>query len=291
MVEESEFHSVNGMVKWHSSGNVMKTIANIEFNQLPLSEGIMTVSQCIRHDFPLMKVQAQLDSLVSSAKSRIDLTADNETKIQQLASLFYQEWSFGPAGGIYLLSDMLWLDKVLSSKQGTPVTLGAIFLYIAERLDIAIYPAIFPTQLLFISERNDGSQWVINPVNGESLSLHTLNLWLKGTVDPFSEFYYDQLETAENSIVIRKIFDTLKAALMEEKKMELALRVCETLLTLDPEDPYEIRDRGLILAHLDCNHVALSDLNYFIEHCPEDPVSEMIKIQIYSLDNHPVVLH
>ncbi|MEZ2895190.1 invasion regulator SirB1 [Providencia rettgeri] len=269
----------------------MKTIANIEFNQLPLSEGIMTVSQCIRHDFPLMKVQAQLDSLVSSAKSRIDLTADNETKIQQLALLFYQEWSFGAAEGIYLLSDMLWLDKVLSSKQGTPVTLGAIFLYIAERLDIAIYPAIFPTQLLFVSERNDGSQWVINPVNGESLSLHTLNLWLKGTVDPFSEFYYDQLEAAENSIVIRKIFDTLKAALMEEKKMELALRVCETLLTLDPEDPYEIRDRGLILAHLDCNHVALSDLNYFIEHCPEDPVSEMIKIQIYSLDNHPVVLH
>ncbi len=57
-----------------------ETIANIEFNQLPLSEGIMTVSQCIRHDFPLMKVQAQLDSLVSSAKSCIDLTADNETK-------------------------------------------------------------------------------------------------------------------------------------------------------------------------------------------------------------------
>lgn len=94
----------------------MKTIAHIEFNQLPLSEGIMAVSQCIRHDFPLMKVQAQLDSLVSSAKSCIDLTADNETKIQQLITLFYQDWSFGPAEGIYLLSDMLWLDKVLSSK-------------------------------------------------------------------------------------------------------------------------------------------------------------------------------
>ncbi len=275
----------------HSSGNVMKTIANIEFNQLPLSEGIMAVSQCIRHDFPLMKVQAQLDSLVSAAQTAIDLQADNESKIEQLITLFYRDWSFGPAEGIYSLSDMLWLDKVLSSKQGTPVSLGSLFLYIAERLGIEIAPAIFPTQLLFIAEKNDGSQWVINPVNGDSLSLHTLNMWLKGTVDPFSEFFYDQLETAENSVVIRKIFDTLKAALMEEKKMELALKVCETLLTLDPEDPYEIRDRGLILAHLDCNHVALSDLNYFIEHCPEDPVSEMIKIQIYSLDNHPVILH
>ncbi len=251
----------------------------------------MMVSQNIRHDFPLMKVQAQLDSLVSAAKAAIDPQADNDSRIEQLITLFYDEWSFGAAEGIYFLSDMLWLDKVLSSKQGTPVSLGSIFLYISEQLEINIDPAIFPTQLLFIAEKKDGTQWVINPVNGETLSLHTLSMWLKGTVDPYSELFHDKLEVAENGVIIRKIFDTLKAALMEEKKMELALKVCETLLTLDPEDPYEIRDRGLILAHLDCNHVALSDLNYFIEQCPEDPVSEMIKIQIYSLDNYPVVLH
>lgn len=269
----------------------MKTITNIEFNKMPLSEGIMMVSQNVRVDFPLMQVQAQLDSLVDAAKAVIDLRADNESKINQLLILFYQQWHFGGADGIYALSDMLWLDKVLVSKRGTPVSLGSIFLYIAEKLDIAIAPAVFPTQLLLLAQKNDGSQWFINPVNGDTLSWHTLNLWLKGTVDPYSDLDDDQLDVAENSVIIRKLFDTLKASLMEEKKMELALRVCETLLALDPEDPYEIRDRGLILAHLDCNHVALNDLNYFIEHCPEDPVSEMIKIQIYSLDNLPVVLH
>lgn len=73
--------------------------------------------------------------------------------------------------------------------------------------------------------------------------------------------------------------------------MEMALKVCETLLLLEPEEPYEIRDRGLILAHLDCDHAALPDLTYFVEHCPEDPIAEMIKIQIYSLNDQPVVLH
>ncbi|MEY1389978.1 invasion regulator SirB1 [Providencia stuartii] len=269
----------------------MKTIANIEFNKIPLSEGIMIVSQSIRIDFPLMQVQARLDSLVEAAKAVIDLQADNESKINQLITLFYHQWQFGGADGIYALSDMLWLDKVLATKRGTPVSLGSIFLYITEKLEIDIEPAVFPTQLLLLAQKEDGSQWFINPVNGETLTWHTLNLWLKGTVDPYSELDEDQLDVAENSVIIRKLFDTLKASLMEEKKMELALKVCETLLTLDPEDPYEIRDRGLILAHLDCNHVALNDLNYFIEHCPEDPISEMIKIQIYSLDNHPVVLH
>ena len=59
--------------------------------------------------------------------------------------------------------------------------------------------------------------------------------------------------------------------------MEQALKVSETILLFDPDDPYEIRDRGLIYAQLDCSHIAVSDLNYFIEQCPQDPVSEMIK--------------
>lgn len=66
----------------------MKTIANIEFNKIPLSEGIMIVSQSIRIDFPLMQVQARLDSLVEAAKAVIDLQADNESKINQLITLF-----------------------------------------------------------------------------------------------------------------------------------------------------------------------------------------------------------
>ncbi|MNC61342.1 hypothetical protein D3C75_1112790 [compost metagenome] len=87
------------------------------------------------------------------------------------------------------------------------------------------------------------------------------------------------------------MLDTLKAALMDEKQMEIALRASEAVLSFDPDDPYEIRDRGLIYAQLECNHIAISDLNYFVEQCPEDPVSEVIKIQIHSIELKQVTLH
>ncbi len=104
----------------HSSGNVMKTIANIEFNQLPLSEGIMVVSQCIRHDFPLMKVQAQLDSLVSAAQTAIDLQADNESKIEQLITLFYRDWSFSRQKGFIHCLICCGLIKYYLPSKGRP---------------------------------------------------------------------------------------------------------------------------------------------------------------------------
>ncbi|MNO03734.1 hypothetical protein D3C81_2245210 [compost metagenome] len=78
---------------------------------------------------------------------------------------------------------------------------------------------------------------------------------------------------------------------MEERQMELALRASEVLLQFNPEDPYEIRDRGLIYAQLECEHVALNDLNYFVEQCPEDPISEMIRAQINSIAHKQITLH
>ncbi|HEL9820190.1 TPA: tetratricopeptide repeat protein [Klebsiella pneumoniae] len=77
----------------------------------------------------------------------------------------------------------------------------------------------------------------------------------------------------------------------EERQMELALRASEALLQFNPEDPYEIRDRGLIYAQLDCDHVALLDLSYFVEQCPEDPISEMIRAQINTISHKQITLH
>lgn len=106
-----------------------------------------------------------------------------------------------------------------------------------------------------------------------------------------AELEDEDLEEAENTLIVRKMLDTLKAALMEEKQMELALRASEAVLAFDPDDPYEIRDRGLIYAQLDCNHIAISDLSYFVEQCPEDPIAEMIKMQIHSIEQQRVTLH
>jgi regulator of sirC expression with transglutaminase-like and TPR domain len=152
-------------------------------------------------------------------------------------------------------------------------------------------PVIFPTQLILRADWIDEEMWLINPFNGDTLDEHTLEAWLKGNIGPVAELYDDDLQEAEPQLVLNKMLDTLKSALMEEKQMELALQVSQVLVQMDPEDPYEIRDRGLIFAQLECEHVALTDLTYFVEQCPEDPVSEMIKLQIHSIEQKQITLH
>ncbi|MBD8161864.1 invasion regulator SirB1 [Erwinia persicina] len=269
----------------------MTSIADFDFTAAPLSEAVITASLAIRSDFPAEEVRKQLSALVTEARTEIssDLAAD--LQVEQLIELFWGRWGFGGASGVYRLSDMLWLDNVLKSRQGTAASLGVIFLHIADKLDLPLFPVIFPTQLILRAEWVDEDMWLINPFDGETLDEHTLEVWLKGNIGPVAELYDDDLQEAEPLMVLRKMLDTLKSALMDEKQMEMALHVSQVLVQMDPEDPYEIRDRGLIFAQLECDHVALSDLTYFVEQCPEDPISEMIKVQIHSIEQKQITLH
>ncbi|MBS3652838.1 invasion regulator SirB1 [Klebsiella variicola] len=270
----------------------MGSLADFEFNKAPLCDGMVLISEQVRDDFPSRFVEEELQRLLRLAQEEIAPSWDQERQIERLLALFYDEWGFGASQGIYRLSDALWLDKVLVNRQGSAVSLGAILLWIAQRLALPVVPVIFPTQMLLRADPETSEEmWLINPFNGETLDEHTLEVWLKGNTGPVAELFNEDLDEADNAEVIRKLLDTLKSALMEERQMELALRASEALLQFNPEDPYEIRDRGLIYAQLDCDHVALLDLSYFVEQCPEDPISEMIRAQINTISHKQITLH
>ncbi|EOG5235967.1 invasion regulator SirB1 [Enterobacter hormaechei] len=269
----------------------MRSLADFEFNKVPLCDGMILISEMSRDDFTSQYVYAELENLVSLAREEINQARPQDWQLEKLIELFYGEWGFCDTRGVYRLSDALWLDQVLKNRQGSAVALGAILLWVAHRLDIPLVPVIFPTQMILRAEWLDGEMWLINPFNGDTLDEHTLDVWLKGNISPIAELFNEDLDEADNAEVIRKLLDTLKSALMEERQMELALRASEVLLQFNPEDPYEIRDRGLIYAQLDCEHVALNDLNYFVEQCPEDPISEMIRAQINAIAHKHITLH
>ncbi|CAL4320235.1 UPF0162 protein YchA [Buchnera aphidicola (Neophyllaphis podocarpi)] len=270
----------------------MKSFLNINFSKSSLCESIIATSKVIREDFSSESVCIDLIKLVEDAKIYVFSEKNEYKKLEKLLELFYTKWNFGGASGVYNLSDLLWIDYVLKTHQGTAVSLGIILLHIAEKLNLHLVPIIFPTQLILKSNLSSNKNFfLINPLNGEILNNHILEVWLKGNISPTAKLYKNDLNDAKPLSVIRKMLDNLKSALMEEQKMELALNVSNVILQIAPNDPYEIRDRGLIYAQLDCEHVALTDLIYFVENCPDDPISEIIKLQIHAIEQKKILLH
>lgn len=271
----------------------MKSVFDFDFSKVSICEAIIKILCTIRTNIFTDNIFNKLRVLEEEANIYLSkcIIKNEDDKLEFLLNLFYKKWNFRGADGIYKLSEVLRIDKVILSHQGTAISLGIILLHIAQKLSIALSPVIFPTQLILRFDFSDKRVLYINPLDGDILSKHILELWLKGNINFFAILHDNYLLKADSLHVIRKIFNILKGALMEEKNMEEALNISNLLLKLNPDDPYEIRDRGLIYAHLDCGNAALNDLIYFVEHCPEDPISEIIKIQIHSIERKHVTLH
>ncbi|WGE67449.1 tetratricopeptide repeat protein [Actinobacillus equuli subsp. haemolyticus] len=233
------------------------------------------------------QVLGLMSALVKKARYQVNATSDTE-RIQQLLDLVYQEWKFNCDYEGYFHTDNLLLNRVIRRHQGMPVSVGAIVLYLAAALDLPLYPVNFPTQLILRAEMKDekGKTTVrfINPWDGSFLPMELLIKWLEGEVGYGVELSPDLLRKAQPNELLERVETVFKMALTREKKYEETLRVIEYRLAFSPEDPYEIRDRGMVLASMDCYQAAYEDLSYFIDQCPEDPSAVMLKLEMKGLE-------
>ncbi|WGE79358.1 SirB1 family protein [Actinobacillus equuli] len=233
------------------------------------------------------QVLGLMSALVKKARYQVNATSDAE-RIQQLLDLVYQEWKFNCDYEGYFHTDNLLLNRVIRRHQGMPVSVGAIVLYLAAALDLPLYPVNFPTQLILRAEMKDekGKTTVrfINPWDGSFLPIELLIKWLEGEVGYGVELSPDLLRKAQLNELLERVETVFKMALTREKKYEETLRVIEYRLAFSPEDPYEIRDRGMVLASMDCYQAAYEDLSYFIDQCPEDPSAVMLKLEMKGLE-------
>lgn len=172
----------------------------LNITSILLSEGMLRVTQAIRPDFANDNVRAQLQSLTEEARRQIPADLVQDDQLAQLLELFYRTWGFG-GGGVYRLSDALWLDNVLARCQGLPASLGIILLHIAQALEIPLLPVIFPTQMILRADWLDGEMWLINPINGDPLDAHTLGIWLRGNLGEGVQLAEEDLEEADNNTV------------------------------------------------------------------------------------------
>ncbi|WII23801.1 transglutaminase family protein [Buchnera aphidicola] len=269
----------------------MKDFLSKNFSKLTILESVSFCLKKIKTDYCEKFVFSNLKKKICEAKNYLEYEKNSKNRLKKLLKLFYSVWKFREIDGKYNLSDVLLLDNVLKTYRGTAISLGIILLYVAKKLNISLNPIIFPTQIILKSYFSDKKKILINPFNGEILENRILDLWLKGNISSTVYLNENYLKSSKSKDVLKKFLNILKSSLMEERKIELALKVSNVLLKISPNDPYERRDRGLIYSQLECYQIAIEDLSYFVYKCPEDPIVDIIKLKIQSIKHNIYTLH
>lgn len=258
-----------------------------EERQKYLFREMSLLSTLVDENLSPRQLTAKMGALLRKAK-KVVTAEDDETRLEQLLTFIYQDLGFCCEPEHYFSSESILLHKLLESRKGMPISMAAIVLHLAASLKIPLFAVNFPTQLIMRAELKaaSGRREVrfINPWNGNTLRIADLEKWLMGEAHFGMSVSPDDLKRAEPFELLERVEMLFKMALTKEKRFEETLRLIEHRLLFSPEDPYEIRDRGMILASMDCYQAAYEDLSYFIDQCPEDPSALMLKNDMRGLE-------
>ncbi|WP_417656012.1 SirB1 family protein [Pseudidiomarina aestuarii] len=200
-------------------------------------------------------------------------------KLERITEQFYLELGFSDAPEPVVGAKRILLDRVISYRTGLPVSMAILLqeacAYAGLQLDLVDFPG-YPLLRFDHGE----SSYFVDPMNGELLEDQQVQERFEDVTDHEIDFAWDLLESAEQKTILVRYLTELKHAFINDHEFANALTTVHMLLTVLPDDPYEIRDRGYVLEELDCQQAAVDDYQYFVEQCPDDPSAQLLRLQL-----------
>ncbi|MGB5147095.1 MAG: transglutaminase-like domain-containing protein [Porticoccaceae bacterium] len=223
--------------------------------ELDLIEAALLIAAEHDASLDMAACRAQLDALAQRARTAL------VTDAARLCWFLAEAEGFRGNARDYYNPDNSYLDRVLATRSGIPISLALIYLRIAEALGLEAAGVGFPGHFLVrIAAPGSATAELIDPFTGRTLSrddcralLHT---GTRGTV----EFSEQLLQPARKREILQRILRNLKMIYLQREDFGESLSLCDRLLLIDADSLQDVMDRALILEKLECFGLAADEL-------------------------------
>lgn len=214
-------------------------------------------------------VQRRLDILAGVMQQRLDNTTNPHAIIAELNHYLFDELGF--RGNTWDYTDPMnsFLDRVLATRAGLPITLSVVYMELGWRLGLALAGLALPGHFL-VQYSEPGYAIFIDPFErGRFWSFAECEARVTATYGNVAPSLMQQLMTPPTKrAILARMLQNLKASYAEREDWARALAAVERILLIDRGNLHEIRDRGVLRARLGQLHLALQDLDHYARHAP-----------------------
>ena len=254
----------------------------------PLLEAAVSLAQDEYPELDVEEVLGDVDQLLARLKRRLPLDAPELQRLRALNQFFFRDLGFGGNINDYYDPDNSFLNTVLRTRRGIPITLAVLWLELAVGLGLNARGVAFPGHFMVKVNLPKG-QVVIDPFNGQSLSREELAERLEPfrQRSPISEEFEVPMGLYLQSALPRDIIARMLRNLQEIHKTQedwpRLIAVQDRLIVLLPTAWGEYRDRGLAYAAQGQPTQALHDLETYLGHADESADVGAIAERVASL--------
>lgn len=255
----------------------------------PLLEAAASLAQDEYHDLDVQQVLGDVDQLVARLKRRMPPDAAALHKLRALQQFFYRDMSFAGNANNYYDADNSYLNAVLRTRKGIPISLAIVWLEVAQSIGLNARGVSFPGHFM-IKVTLPRGQVVIDPLTGQSLSREELSERIEpykrrsGLVDEFDVPLGLYLQSAKPRDILARMLRNLKEIHKSQEDWPRFIAVQNRLITLLPDAWSEYRDRGLALAEMGekigGSSAAVPDLELYLSKADDaldiDAIAELV---------------
>jgi regulator of sirC expression with transglutaminase-like and TPR domain len=185
-----------------------------------------------------------------------------------------------------------FLNEVLKRRLGIPISLSVVYMEVGRRIGLRVHGISFPGHFL-VKVDVDGVERVIDPFTGGAvLDEPELRRRLEAIAAPRDGWNLARLLVpASNREILARMLRNLKNTYVNGEDFTRALRIQNLLLTVLPDAPQEVRDRGLLHDRLDHLRAAVEDYKSYLILAPDAGDSGRIQGRISALRQSLQRLH
>ena len=250
---------------------------------LDLAEAALLIAQEEQPDLDVAHYLKRLDQLADAVRTELPPSPTHNDTLKCLNThLFFKEGLRGNTGEYYDPRNS-FLNEVLETKAGIPITLSVIYMEVGRRLGLALVGIGFPGHFLVRYSGPDGER-ILDPfLGGANLSEAQLAAKLRsmyGENNPLAAQVSKLLTPATKKEILTRMLGNLKGVYLNKGDFERALSVIDRMVLIRPDAATEFRDRGAVQQRLGRMQGAVRDFKKYLALVPDAPDADRIRALI-----------
>lgn len=251
--------------------------AESQWNVFDLS---LEICRLVSPDLNRTPYQAQIRWIASRASSRLRDETDSFAIIDAINSVLFEECGFqGNQEDYYNPANSL-MSHVMDHRKGIPITLSILYREVAARVGLELDYVGMPGHFLLKYEDSFHQLFIDSFARGEILLADECREMMLDLYQGQLEFRKEFLESIGARAVIARVLLNLKHVYREQGNTALLLRVLDRRIPILEDPLADVLERGLAKIGQEDYRGGLGDLEFFVEHTPDDEIRELVAAQL-----------
>ena len=245
--------------------------------QISLAKAALFFAQAEYPDLEVAEYLQILEAMADEVKERLPDTLYPLKVIQTLNQYLFTDLGFRGNTADYYDPRNSFLNEVIDRRTGIPITLSIVYLEIAKRLNFPLVGIGMPGHFLIRPDFEGAGIFVDAFDQGEVIFTEDCEERLRQVYQQPVKLEPEFLEPVSNRHILARMLTNLKFIYINRQEFARALRAIDLILQLYPQNPGEIRDRGLVYYQVGEFNQASQDLTFYLAMCPDGEDAQTIR--------------